>query len=85
MNTYVPSKIKSSSNHQPWINCTLKQLRMFKQQSYNKTTSTNLPTHWLYYRQLKKEMQKEYHKSYNEYMSNIIHESYENGKTLSVI
>ena len=36
--------------------------------------------HWSYYKQLKKEMQKECRKSYNEYMSNIIHESYENGK-----
>ena len=80
MNTYVPSKIKSSSIRQPWINRTLKQLRRHKQQSYNKARSTNLPEHWLHYKQLKKEMQKECRKSYNEYMSNIIHESYENGK-----
>ena len=80
MNTYVPSKIKSGSIRQPWINRTLKQLRRRKQQSYNKSRSTNLPEHWLHYKQLKKEMQKECCKSYNEYMSNIIHESYENGK-----
>jgi len=80
MNTHVPSKIKSNSVHQPWINHTLKQLRRRKQRSYNRAGSTNLPMHWSYYKQLKKEMQKECHKSYNEYMSNIIHESYENGK-----
>ena len=33
MNTYVRSKIKSSSTHRPWINLTLKQLRRRKQQS----------------------------------------------------
>ena len=80
INTDVPCKIKSKNSHQPWINRTLKQLRRHKQCSYNRARSTNLPTHWLHYKKLKKEMQKECRKSYNEYMSNIIHESYENGK-----
>ena len=80
INTHVPCKVKSSNVQQPWINCTLKQLRRQNQRSYNRARSTNSLAHWLHYKQLKKEMQKEYHKSYNEYMSNIIHESYENGK-----
>ena len=58
MNKYVPSKIKSSSICQPLINCTLKQMRMCEQQSYNKARSTNLPGYWLYYKQLKKKCKK---------------------------
>ena len=53
-----------------------------KQRSYNKAKSTNSPAQWLHYKQLKKEMQKKCRNSYNQYMSNIIHESYENEKTV---
>jgi len=77
---HVPHKVKSEKNRKPWINHNLKRLRRKKQQSYNRARSTNLPAHWSHYRRLKKEMQKECRSSFNEYMSSIIHESYENGK-----
>ena len=54
-NTYMPSKVNLSGIRQTWINHTLKQMRRHKQQSYNKVRSTNLPAHWLYYKQSRKE------------------------------
>ena len=80
MDVYVPFKTKRNNFQQPWINHNLKQLRRKKQQSYNLARATNLSTHWLHYKHLKNVMQKECHKAFNEYMSDIIRESYENGK-----
>ena len=74
MDSCVPSKTKYSNFHQPWINRKLKQLRRKKQRSYNLARSTNLPIHWSHYKYLKKVMQKECRKAFNEYMSDIIHE-----------
>ena len=68
MNAYVPSKTKHSNFHQPWIICKLKQLRRKKQRSYNLARSTNLPAHWSHYKHLKKDMQKECRKAFNEYI-----------------
>jgi len=82
LDTFVPSKIKKQNNNlrQPWITRRLIQLRRQKQRSYNRAKRTNLPFHWSQFKSLKRQMQKECRSTYNEYMSDIIHESYETGK-----
>ena len=78
--TFVPSKIKHTSSRKLWINHKIKQLRRHKQKAYNKARQTNLSLHWTQFKDLKRQMQKECRKSYNKYMSDIIHDSYVNSK-----
>ena len=80
LNTFVPSKIKHTSNRKLWINHKIKQLRRHKQKAYNKARQTNLSLHWTQFKDLKRQMQRECRKSYNKYMSDIIHDSYVNSK-----
>ena len=82
INIHIPRKVKTIYVHQLWVNCTVTQLRRQKQHCNNKAESTDSSAHWLHYKQLKKEMQKEciiIH-TINEYMSDVIHESHKNGK-----
>ena len=80
LNTFVPSKIKHTSNRKLWINHKIKQLRRRKQKAYNKARQTNLTLHWTQFKDLKRQMQRECRRSYNKYMSDIIHDSYVNSK-----
>ena len=80
LNTFVPSKIKHTSNRKLWINHKIKQLRRRKQKAYNKARQMNLSLHWTQFKDLKRQMQRECRRSYNKYMSDIIHDSYVNSK-----
>jgi len=80
MDMFVPTKIKQTNFRKPWINHKIKKLSRQKQRAYNRARSTNFPHYWLHFNVLKKEMQRECRGTYNNCMSNIIHDSYTNIK-----
>ena len=80
MDIFIPTKIKQTNFRKPWINHKIKKLSRQKRRAYNRARSTNFPHYWSHFKVLKKEMQRECRRSYNNYMSNIIHDSYANSK-----
>ena len=80
LDKFVPSKLKNSSNRQPWIKRHIKQLRRLKQASYNHARFTKSPVDWTHYKELKKTMQKECRRAFKKYMFNTLYNPYQNGK-----
>ena len=80
LNECVPSKIITGTPKKPWKNRKVKQLRRRKQKQYNLAKQTNLDSHWKYYKILKKLMQKECRKAYNDYMHHMVYDPYQNGR-----
>ena len=64
----------------PWINRSIKQLRRRKQKCYNLAKRSKSAVHWRDYKLLKKQMQKECRKAYNDYMHQMIYDSYQSGR-----
>ena len=80
LDEFVPSKIITGVSKKPWINRTIKQLRRRKQRQYNLAKKTNCERQWKYFKTLKKLMQKECRKAYNQYMHYTIYDHYHNGR-----
>ena len=80
LNEFVPSKITTGKPKKPWINRKIKQLRRRKQNQYNLAKRTNSENHWRHFKTLKKLMQRECRKAYNQYMHHTIYDRYLNGR-----
>ena len=80
LNEFVPSKITTGKPKKPWINRKIKQLRRRKQNQYNLAKRTNSENQWRHFKTLKKLMQRECRKAYNQYMHHTIYDRYLNGR-----
>ena len=80
LDEFVPSKMVSGICKKPWINRSIKQLRRRKQKCYNLAKRSKSAVHWRDYKLLKKQMQKECRKAYNDYMHQMIYDSYQSGR-----
>ena len=80
LDEFVPSKMITGTPKKPWINRKVKQLRQRKQNQYNLAKLTNSESHWKYFKALKKLIQKECRKAYNQYMHHTIYDRYHNGR-----
>ena len=76
--TFVPSKLKNNNNRQPRH---IKQLRRWKQASYNRARFTISPVDRTHYKELK-DYTKECRRAFRKYMFNTLYDPYqfENGK-----
>ena len=80
LDKFVPSKLKRTNNHQPWINRHIKQLRQWKQASYNRAKATRSSSDWSCYKELKKTMQRKCQRAFRKYMFSTIYDLYQNGR-----
>ena len=80
LDEFVPSKMVSGICKKPWINKSIKQLRRRKQKYYNLAKRSKSAVHWRDYKLLKKQMQKECRKAYNDYMHQMIYDPYQSGR-----
>ena len=85
MDKYIPSKTIHKSYKQPWISRNIKQLRRRKQRYYNRARSSNLSSDWNRYKDIKKMMQRETRRAFNQYMYKTVHTPYKNGKQKKVL
>jgi len=76
MDIFISTKIKQTNFRKPWIN------HKIKQRAYNRARSTNFPHHWSHFKVLKKRCKENVEGPTIIYMSNIIHDSYANSKTV---
>ena len=65
----VPSKMVTKRLNQPWANTKIKRYSRQKQRLYNRAKTTGLEEDLLKYKKFKKFVQKECHKTYNEYIA----------------
>ena len=69
---HIPSKCTSIRQHQPWINCSIKQLSRLKQRRYNKARLTGLAEDWEAYKKLKRYTQRQCKEAYDSYVNSIV-------------
>ena len=70
--TYVPTKNSRIGTKQPWITSHIRRLSRRKQRLYNLARHTNSSHNWDTYRHLKREVQRECHKAYNDYIGSLV-------------
>jgi len=80
LDEFVPFKMTTGTPKKPWINRKIRQLRRRKQKQYNLAKRTNSESHWRCFKTLKKLMQRECRKAYNQYMHHTIYDRYLNGR-----
>ena len=80
LDKYVPSKMVTNNNRQPWINHHIKQLGRRKRRSYKRAKASNLASDWQYYKSFKTEMQRECRKARNAYMARTLSDPFRNGR-----
>ena len=77
---YVPSKMVTNSNRQPWVNRHIKQLGRRKKKCYKRAKVSNSPSDWLHYKSFKKEMQRECRNARNSYMTRSLFNPFRSGR-----
>ena len=80
IDNYIPSKTVRINHKQRWISCNIKQLRRRKQRYYNKARSSNSISDWNRFKDIKRTMQRETRRAFNQYMYKTIHNPYVYGK-----
>ena len=74
MTDHNPSKLTSKRFNQPWTNRNVKRLSRRKKKAYNKARATKNKSDWIYYKELKKECQRESRKAYSSHVNTLVSE-----------
>ena len=74
MTDHIPSKLTSKRFNQPWTNRNVKRLSRRKKKAYNKARATKKKSDWIYYKELKKECQRESRKAYSSHVNTLVSE-----------
>ena len=68
----IPTKQTSINSKQNWMNCYIKRLSRMKQRYYNRPRTSKLQSNRHLYKNVKKELQKECHQAYSNYVNNLV-------------
>ena len=74
MTDHIPSKLTSKRFNQPRTNRNVKRLSRRKKKAYNKASATKKKSDWTYYKELKKECQRESRKAYSSHVNTLVSE-----------
>ena len=74
MTDHIPSNFTSKWFNQPWTNRNVKRLSRRKKKAYNKARATKKKSDWIYYKELKKECQRESRKAYSSHVNTLVSE-----------
>ena len=71
----IPSKVVNDETSHLWITPVIKRLSKRKQCVYNKARLSHHQDDWAQYYNLKRECQRECHRAYNNYVTNLVYDN----------
>ena len=74
MTDRIPCKLTSKRFNQPWTNRNVKRLSHRKRKAYNKARATKKKSDWIYYKEPKKECQRESWKACSSHVNSLVSE-----------